>query len=216
MTVVIVNAGKATNRKDRRVAGEVRQRMIDHAVVLLAQKGLQGASFNEILQASGAPRGSLYHHFPEGKEELVLAAMSAAAGRAEALLGPVRGQPADEAAEAFIALWRRVLTRSGLEAGCAVLAVTVTSDSAELRDRAGRIFRGWRALLASILSEGGVPPDRVDGLAAMLVSTCEGAVALARAEGALTPFELAATEQLRAVRGAMTDPPPRSDLRNEI
>ena len=204
MTVVIVNADQRMNRKDTRVASEVRQRMIDHAVVLLAQKGLQGASFNEVLQASGAPRGSLYHHFPGGKEELVLAAMDAAAERAEAFLAPVRGQPADKAAEAFMALWRAVLTRSGYEAGCAVLAVTVTSDSPELRERAGRIFRTWRALIASILSEGGVLPERADGLAAMLISVCEGAVTLSRAEGSLAPFELAAAEQLRAVRAAMT------------
>ena len=186
--------------------------MIDHAVVLLAQKGPHGASFNEVLQASGAPRGSLYHHFPGGKEELVLAAMDAAGQRAEALLGPVRGQTADKAAEAFIALWRAVLTRSGSEAGCAVLAVTVTSDSPELRNRAGQIFRRWRALLASILDEGGVVPERADGLAAMLISACEGAVVLARAEGSLTPFELAAAEQLRAVRGAMMGSSARANI----
>lgn len=181
--------------------------MIDHAAVLLAQKGPHGASFNEILQASGAPRGSLYHHFPGGKDELVLAAMDAAAGRAEALLGPVRGQPADKAAEAFIALWRTVLTRSGFEAGCAVLAVTVTSDSAELRERARQIFQTWRALLASLLGEGGVPAERAEGLAALLISGCEGAVALARAEGSLAPFELSACEQVRAVRAAMNSAP---------
>jgi TetR/AcrR family transcriptional repressor of lmrAB and yxaGH operons len=212
MMTVIVKAGRRPNRKDRRVASDVRQRMIDHAVVLLAQKGLQGASFNEILEASGAPRGSLYHHFPGGKEELVLAAMDAAGRRAEALLGPVRGQPADKAAEAFIALWRAVLTRSGFEAGCAVLAVTVTSDSPKLRDRAGQIFRTWRALLADILNEGGVSPERADGLASMLISICEGAVALSRAEGSLAPFELAAAEQLRAVRGAMIGSPARSNM----
>ena len=193
------------------MASDVRQRMIEHAAVLLAKKG-PGASFNEVLQASGAPRGSLYHHFPGGKAELVLAAMDAAGRRAEALLGPMRGQPADKAAEAFIALWRAVLTRSGFEAGCAVLAVTVTSDSPELRDHAGRIFRTWRALLASILNEGGVPPERADGLAATLIAACEGAVALSRAEGSLAPFELTAAEQLRAVRGAMVGPSSGADL----
>src|SRR6202789_2827807 len=150
--------------------------MIERTAVLLAKKGLQGTSFSEVLQASGAPRGSLYHHFPGGKDELVLAAMDAAGRRAEALLGPVRGQPADKAAETFIALWRAVLTRSGFEAGCAVLAVTVTSGSPELRDRAAQIFRTWRTLLAGILNEGGLPHKRADGLAAMLISTCEGAV----------------------------------------
>ena len=194
------------------MASDVRQRMIDHALVLLARKGPQGASFNDILQASGAPRGSLYHHFPGGKEELLLATMDAAGRRAEARRGPVRGQPADTAAEAFIALWRAVLTRSGLEAGCAVLAITVASDSPELRERAAQIFRGWRALLASILNDGGVPAERADGLATTLISACEGVVALSRAEGSLTPFELVAAELVRAVREAMIGSPLRSDL----
>jgi AcrR family transcriptional regulator len=182
--------------------------MIEQAVALLARKGPHGASFNEVLQASGAPRGSLYHHFPGGKDELMLAAMDAASRHAAELLEPVRGRPADEAAEAFIALWRAGLTQSKLEAGCCVLAVTVASDSPELRDRAGQIFRSWRELLASLLSQGGVAPERAEGLAASLISACEGAVALARAERSLEPFDLMAAEQVRAIREAMIGPPP--------
>jgi TetR/AcrR family transcriptional regulator, lmrAB and yxaGH operons repressor len=181
--------------------------MIDQAVVLLASRGPHGASFNEVLQASGAPRGSLYHHFPGGKDELILAAMDAASRRAAELLEPFRGRPADQAAEAFIALWRAVLIQSKLEAGCSVLAVTVASDSPELRGRAGRIFRAWRELLASLLGEGGVATGRAQGLAASLISACEGAVALARAEHSLEPFDLAAAEQVRAIRGAMIGQP---------
>jgi TetR/AcrR family transcriptional repressor of lmrAB and yxaGH operons len=184
--------------------------MIEQAVILLARRGPHGASFNEVLQATGAPRGSLYHHFPGGKDELVLAAMDAASRRAAELLEPVRGRPADEAAEAFIALWRAVLTQSKFEAGCSVLAVTVASDSPELRERAGQIFRTWRELLASLLSEGGVAPERAEGLAAALISACEGAVALARAERSLEPFDLVAAEQIRAIRGAIIDPTSRT------
>ena len=184
--------------------------MIEQAVVLLARRGPQGASFNEVLQASGAPRGSLYHHFPGGKDELILAAMDVASRRAAELLEPVRGKPADQAAEAFIALWRAGLIQSKLEAGCSVLAVTVASDSPELRERAGQIFRAWRELLASLLSDGGVAPERAEGLAASLISVCEGAVALARAERSLEPFDLSAAEQVRAIRGAIVDSSSRS------
>ena len=52
------------------MAGEIRQRMIERTAVLLAKKGLQGTSFSEVLEASGAPRGSLYHHFPKGKSDM--------------------------------------------------------------------------------------------------------------------------------------------------
>ena len=109
--------------------------MIEQAVILLARKGPQGASFNEVLQASGAPRGSLYHHFPGGKDELVLAAMDAAGQRAAALLGPVRGQPADKAAEAFISLWRAVLRCWPSCAATAQRPTPTTSPNLTRRER---------------------------------------------------------------------------------
>ena len=86
------------------MTSDVKQRMIEKAVVLLARKGLQGASFSEVLEASGAPRGSLYHHFPGGKSELVLAGMNEAVRRALIALEALKGQSADKVAEAFTAI----------------------------------------------------------------------------------------------------------------
>jgi TetR/AcrR family transcriptional regulator, lmrAB and yxaGH operons repressor len=186
------------------MTSDVKQRMIEKAVVLLARKGLQRASFSEVLEASGAPRGSLYHHFPGGKNELVLAALNEASRRALTALEALKGQPADKVAEAFTSLWASVLTHSRLEAGCAVVAVTLASDSPMLRERAGEIFKAWRDLLSRILTEGGVPRGRSDGLAAGLVAACEGAVAIARAENSMKPFHLVVAEQLRAIEDAMT------------
>ena len=49
------------------MAKEVRSRMVEGAVRLLARQGLQATSFSEVLELTGAPRGSVYHHFPGGK-----------------------------------------------------------------------------------------------------------------------------------------------------
>lgn len=173
--------------------------MIERTVVLLARKGLQGASFSQILEESGAPRGSLYHHFPGGKDELVLAAIGLAGDKAMAVLERLEGKPAAEIAAAFIGLWKLVLTRSDFAAGCAVAAVTVAADSPELRDRAGEVFRGWRIRLAQLLEAGGVPKGRGAALATWLVSGCEGAVILSRAERSLDAFEMVTSELLAAV-----------------
>ena len=62
------------------MAGDVRDRMVDGAMALLAQKGLHATSFSEVLSSTGAPRGSVYHHFPAGKEQLVAAAVDRAGG----------------------------------------------------------------------------------------------------------------------------------------
>src|ERR1700675_2645320 len=102
------------------MAGEIRQRMIERTAILLAKKGLQGTSFSEVLEASGAPRGSLYHHFPGGKNELILEAIKVAGARAIAVLDAIEGQPADKVAKQFLALWRTVLEKSNFGAGCAV------------------------------------------------------------------------------------------------
>jgi TetR/AcrR family transcriptional repressor of lmrAB and yxaGH operons len=176
--------------------------MIERTVVLLAKKGLQGASFSQILEQSGAPRGSLYHHFPGGKDELVLAAVALAGDQAMAVLERLAGRPAPDIAEAFIALWRLVLTRSDFGAGCAVAAVTVAAETPALRQEAGAVFRRWRTRLAELLEAGGVPAGRGTAMGASLISACEGGVILARGEGSLEPFELVTSEQLRQIRAA--------------
>src|ERR1700761_5856097 len=99
MTIVIV-------KRRGRFLSSVKQRMIERTAVLLAKKGLQGASFSQILEESGAPRGSLYHHFPGGKDELVLEAIGLAQDQAMAVLEKLKGQPADQVATAFLELWR--------------------------------------------------------------------------------------------------------------
>lgn len=186
------------------LAGGIRQRMIERTAILLAKKGLQGTSFSEVLEASGAPRGSLYHHFPGGKDELVLAAVRATGDQMMSALDQLAGKPAGEVARGFAALWRMILARSDFAAGCAIVAVTVAANSATLLERAGEVFRGNRSRLAKLLAEGGVPQDRALALATTLISAFEGAVVLSRAERSFEPFELVATEQLAAVDAAVT------------
>ena len=119
-----------------------RDRMIDGAAVLLAKRGLQGASFSEVLEATGAPRGSIYHHFPGGKDELVAAAIARVSERTLARLTELGGSAAS-LTEGFLGLWRALLDRSGLTAGCAVVAVSVAASD-DLLERAGTVFRDGR------------------------------------------------------------------------
>ena len=50
---------------------DVREKMVLGALRLLATNGLEGVSFSTVLELTGAPRGSIYHHFPEGKNQLI-------------------------------------------------------------------------------------------------------------------------------------------------
>jgi TetR/AcrR family transcriptional repressor of lmrAB and yxaGH operons len=179
----------------------VRDRMVESAVVLLARRGFQGASFTEVLAHSKAPRGSIYHHFPDGKEQLIAAAIDYAGSRAVQLLDALSGRSPVEIVDGFMAMWRAVLERSGFTAGCSVLAVTVSADSGELLAQAGQVFRSWQARLAELFRAAGLAAADADGLATMLIAASEGAVVIARAEQALAPLE-AVHGQLRRLAAA--------------
>ena len=101
--------------------------MVAGAVRLLATKGVEGTSFAEVLEATDSPRGSVYHHFPGGKPELLHAALDLASERGLEAMEATRGQPAAVVVERFLALWRALLEYSQLTAGCAVVAVTVAA-----------------------------------------------------------------------------------------
>ena len=185
------------------MARGVRERMVASAAELLARRGLQATSFSEVLERSGAPRGSVYHHFPAGKDQMIGSALDAAGARAIELLDRKAGEPADEIAAWFLHIWREVLIRSNFEAGCAVLAVAVAAETPALLDQTARIFRTWRHHLAAMLEQGGLRAQDAAGFAATLVASSEGAVVLARAEQSLEPFDLVAGQLLDQARGLL-------------
>jgi TetR/AcrR family transcriptional repressor of lmrAB and yxaGH operons len=185
MTLVIVKSS------GEMMAGTTKQRMVEGAALLLAKHGLQATSFNDVLELTGAPRGSVYHHFPAGKDQLVASAVELAGERALSALDSAGDSPV-AITEYFLALWRSVLERSNFSAGCAVLAVTIATDSPELLDHAADVFRAWRLKLASLFVAVGVEAGAASRFAALLVASSEGAVVLSRAEHDMEPFELVA------------------------
>jgi TetR/AcrR family transcriptional regulator, lmrAB and yxaGH operons repressor len=171
------------------VTNDARDRMVDAAIVLLARGGYPAASFSAVLAESGAPRGSIYHHFPGGKDELVAAAVERQAGRVVAHLGSLAGRPPAEVVDEFAALWRALLVRADFSAGCSLLAVAVAAEPPALRDESGVLFGRWRDALTALFAAGGVDADEASGFALELLAATEGAVAIARAQRSLDPFE---------------------------
>ena len=179
------------------MAGDVRRRMTGGALRLLATGGFQATSFSNVLELTGAPRGSIYHHFPGGKDELVIAALDLAEANASAALTAAGGTTPAEVADAFLEMWRHLLVQTECGAGCSVLGVTVSADSPDVLERAAEIFREWRASLTQRLTDAGLEPSTAGPFAALLIAGAEGAVVLSRAEKSIEPFETVAT-QLRA------------------
>src|SRR3989440_11242798 len=102
-----------------------RASMVRSAASLIRSRGVSATSLSDVLADSGAPRGSIYHHFPDGKAQL---AEDAIRWTSERLLGHLRGghptRPSD-VLERFIAIWRQVVVASGGTAGCVVAGVAI-------------------------------------------------------------------------------------------
>ncbi len=187
------------------MSSDTRRRMVAGAVDLMRRRGVAATSVREVVRHTGTPRGSISHHFPGGKrqlvEEAVLFAGREVGGPLDRLLkerGAVAGL------RAFIAGWRQVLEGSGFEAGCPVLAVAVeqfTSESRDdrqaadaeaqrhLLDLAHGVFGEWQHLLAGALRREGVAAARARRLAALVVASVEGTVAMCRAARDIQPLD---------------------------
>ncbi|MEY9851852.1 TetR/AcrR family transcriptional repressor of lmrAB and yxaGH operons [Leifsonia sp. EB41] len=183
------------------MVSDAKARMIEGAARLLAEKGLQETSFSEVLALTGAPRGSIYHHFPGGKASLVAQALDLQRTRSMAVIESARGRSAEEVAGTFLDAWRQLLLVAHFRIGCSAVAVAVAADADDLLQRSGEVFRDWAGLLAELLALGGVPADAAPGAAALLVAGSEGGVILSRAQSSIEPFEAVAGQLIAYVRG---------------
>jgi TetR/AcrR family transcriptional regulator, lmrAB and yxaGH operons repressor len=189
-----------------------RERMIRSALVLMGQKGIEATSFSQVIEHSGAPRGSIYHHFPGGKAQLV-AEVTRQAGEIVADLAAAQVDPDDPLAglKSIGSFWRGVLDNTDFAAGCPVVAASLEPRGLlGAREAACEAFRRFQDVHFQLLRQAGVPADRARSLAATAVSAVEGAIILSRAERSALPLERAVDEMTvlfsDAVRQAQVTP----------
>ena len=165
-----------------------RERMVFTAAQLLRRGGVAAVGMRETAAQALAPRGSLQHYFPGGKEQVVNEAVvwagQYAASRVPRFLATLE-QPSPSALfAAMVQQWTDELLEAGTLAGCPVAAAT--TDSAQeiesTRTAAADAFACWLTSVAEALTAMDVPPVRAEALATLMVSTLEGAILIARAE----------------------------------
>ncbi|MFJ6850356.1 TetR/AcrR family transcriptional regulator [Streptomyces sp. NPDC091271] len=174
-----------------------RERMIVSAASLLREYGAGATSIDRVLEHSGAPRGSVYHHFPGGRTQLIDEAVTLAGDFISALIdAAVEADDPLVAVDAFFALWRERLIESDFRSGCPIVAVAVeTNDNApELARSAAVVFARWQEALAGLFTRHGLPEERSRRLAAFVIAAVEGAVIMCRAEQSTAALEAAAAE----------------------
>jgi len=174
-----------------------RERMVRSAAALIAARGVSATSLSDVVAESQAPRGSIYHHFPRGKEQLAEDAVRWTSALVLAHIDSATGSPGDVLRH-FTGLWRRVVLASNGASGCAVAGVAIDSGAeAGLLGVAGEVFQGWSKALARQLERAGLGAGRARSIALATLAGMEGALILCRTERSVAPLDTVAAELLR-------------------
>lgn len=167
-----------------------RDLLLATASVLFRQKGYDGVGVSEILAAADLPKGSLYHHFPEGKCQLAEAATFWAAGGVEKVADRVYADATDftDATVAFTRVIADVVKQRGKVLACPVASILqVATREPRLRAAAQTVLARWSGTISEHAARMGHPDPR--GAAEAVIVQLQGAWFLALAEQSSKPFE---------------------------
>jgi AcrR family transcriptional regulator len=184
-----------------------RQRIVEAGADLVRTKGYTGTGVKEIVSAAQAPFGSLYHHFPGGKEQLGEEVIRWS-GAMYAQLGPLIFDAAPDVVtgiRAFFAGAAAHLEESGWTDACpiATVALEVASTSEPLRLATADVFSSWIDGLTPRFAAAGLDEPRARELAIAMIAGLEGAFVLARAWRSTEPLTIAGDVAARAVEEAL-------------
>ncbi len=181
---------------------ETKKRIIAAASNLFRRKGYYGTGLSEILKESGAPKGSFYFHFPDGKDQLTAATIDAAAEDTERLLDTIAAEA--EGLPDFIdrvaSSYERLLERSDFKASSlfanTTLDIAPTNEMVAEHLRAG--YRRWHRSIAAYCSDQLGSRQRGADMAVIIIAGLEGALSLCRAEKSTAPLDAVARQLKQA------------------
>jgi TetR/AcrR family transcriptional regulator, lmrAB and yxaGH operons repressor len=170
-----------------------RNKIVGAARTLLRRQGYHATGLAQIVERSGAPRGSVYFLFPGGKEEVAVAAVEEWTVDVDALLRRLRAASPDAPRwiTAIADHFAGELQASGFVEGLPVTTIVLDSvpGSAALSDVCRRAYDTWLATLVDGLIGYGVPADRAGPLATLLLASLEGGAVVCRAYGSTEPLD---------------------------
>jgi TetR/AcrR family transcriptional repressor of lmrAB and yxaGH operons len=186
---------KATDSKGKTLAA---------AAKLFRQQGYHGTALHDVLAAGGSPRGSLYFHFPGGKEEIGEAALTLAGEAVRQAIA--RAAETSENALVFLTRVARGmasdLEKSGFQEGCPI--ATTALEAAAQSDVLGAATRGafqkWENEIKRGLERFGMASEEAESAATTVLSLLEGALLLARTYRSLEPMQRAEQALQRLLR----------------
>jgi len=178
-----------------------RQPIINAAVTLFRRQGFARTGLNDVVDVSGAPKGSLYHYFPLGKSSIAVAAVEEAGRRVVATIEELASQCSStgELLRAHARLLAGWMQKSGFRNGCPITTVLLELAPREraVTEAGRKAYAARLSILSRKLVEDGFAKARADTLAVLCTSALQGALIQARVERSGRPIEVTAAELAR-------------------
>jgi len=182
-----------------------RDNLVNAAVRLFRRQGYAATGLQQLLEESGAPRGSLYHYFPDGKEEIAAAAVARAGGQVSEMIAELaqKHRSATGFIKGYVRQYADWMEESGYRSGCPIATTLLEmSPDSEAVTRAGVGAIGdWVDLIAEVLRRDGTSAQSARREAEALVAGLEGALVLSRVTRSTDPILNVGTTCARRLRG---------------
>ena len=180
--------------------GDTRNRMLISASEVMRERGAAGVTIDAVLARSGAPRGSVYYHFPDGRNQILTEALRYAGDSITATIDDAVERGAMALLRGYVDFWEALLIECDFSAGCPVVAAAIASadEELELSTEAGVILGRWCTALTRAFVADGFDEPCAASLAVMSIAALEGAIVLARAARDIAPLDVV-HQQLRGL-----------------
>ncbi|MEQ9365055.1 MAG: TetR/AcrR family transcriptional regulator [Leptospirales bacterium] len=169
-----------------------RDRFVETTAGLLHESGYHATGINQIIEKSGAPRGSLYFHFPQGKDQLVCEALKFSGDQVLRILDSIeRGTPAANIVRHIFGAFKTILLESKLSKGCpiAVTALETGGDHPEIGRVIADVHQSWLKTISEHLAHEIKEAPRRKQMASNLLSLCEGALVQVQMARSIKPLD---------------------------
>jgi AcrR family transcriptional regulator len=169
-----------------------RQNLVRSAMRLFRRQGYASTGLQQVLAESGAPKGSLYHYFPGGKEALGEAAVELAGGLMRQQLAELAARHAEPGAflRAYCKVMAGWMQESGFRSGCPVATTLLETapESPAITAAGQRALDGWIDVVAGVLAKGGMARREARSRAMLILAAMEGALILSRVRQSTRPI----------------------------
>ncbi len=169
-----------------------KQNLIRTAMRLFRRQGYASTGLQQILAESGAPKGSLYYYFPDGKEALGEAAVAMAGEMVRDMLCDLASR--HKAPKGFLRAYCKVLAgwmeESGYASGCPIATTILETapESPAITEAGQKAFDGWIDVISGVLANGEFGPKEAQTRAQLIVAAMEGALILSRIRQSSRPI----------------------------